>query len=210
VYARWAASATDDFRFSVKLPRAITHDLKLRRTAGLLDAFLAECAGLGGKCGPLLVQLPPSLAFDRRVVTTFLQTLRLRFAGHVVCEPRHPSWASRAAESVLVEHRVARVAADPARVPEFARSGGWDGLLYVRLHGSPRIYWSSYDADRLAKYAQMMVDSRAAERWCIFDNTASGAAFGDALALTELLPDGKRESPAEEDNDLEPSSSTDD
>ena len=191
VYAKWAALTPSGFRFSVKLPRAITHDLKLRRTTRLLDVFLAECAGLGEKCGPLLVQLPPSLAFDRRVVTTFLRTLRLRFAGPIVCEPRHPSWASRAAESVLTEHRVARVAADPARAPEFAHPGGWDGLLYIRLHGSPRTYWSSYGADRLALCARMMVESRAVDRWCIFDNTASGAAFGNALDLKELLPDAK-------------------
>ena len=189
VYAKWAASTPSGFRFSVKLPRALTHDLKLRRTSGLLEVFLAECAGLGEKCAALLVQLPPSFEFDHRVVSTFLRGLRLRFAGHVVCEPRHPTWVSLSAESVLIDHRVARVAADPARAPGLERPGGWDGLLYIRLHGSPRTYWSSYDAGRLAQYARMMADSQAAERWCIFDNTASGAAFGNALNLTALLPD---------------------
>src|SRR4051812_17903999 len=63
VYERWAASTPPAFRFAVKLPRTITHDLELRRTAGLLDVFLAECAGLGEKRGPLLVQLPPSFEF---------------------------------------------------------------------------------------------------------------------------------------------------
>src|SRR5215213_7944249 len=66
-YARWAASTPPDFRFAVKLPRVITHDQKLRRVRLPLERFLAEIAGLGPKCGPLLVQLPPSLAFDRRV-----------------------------------------------------------------------------------------------------------------------------------------------
>ena len=74
----------------------------------------------------------------------------------------------------------------------FARPGGWDGLLYIRLHGSPRTYWSSYDADRLVWYARMMAGSDAHERWCIFDNTASGAAFGDAMALWALLSSGNR------------------
>jgi uncharacterized protein YecE (DUF72 family) len=188
VYARWAAATPAEFRFSVKLPRAITHDLGLRRTRPVLDPFLAECAGLGDKLGALLVQLPPSFEFDRRVVRTFLRTLRAQFAGHVACEPRHHSWTSPAAEAVLVEYQVARVAADPARAPGLQWPGGWNGLLYVRLHGSPRTYWSSYDAERLAWYARMMVDSEAAERWCIFDNTASGAACGNALDLQALLP----------------------
>jgi len=60
-------------------------------------------------------------------------------------------------------------------------------LLYIRLHGSPRTYWSSYDDRRLRQYARMIAGSRALNSWCIFDNTASGAAFGDALALTTLL-----------------------
>ena len=189
VYAKWAASTASDFRFSVKLPRGITHDRKLCRSADLLDLFLAECEGLGEKRGPLLVQLPPSLEFDRRVVSTFLRTLRLRFDGDVACEPRHPSWVCRAAESVLVDHHVARVAADPARAAGLEMPGGWDGLLYIRLHGSPRTYWSSYDDRRLTQYARMMAGSRALNSWCIFDNTASGAAFGDAFALTTLLRD---------------------
>jgi uncharacterized protein YecE (DUF72 family) len=187
VYTKWAASTPPDFRFAVKLPRAITHDLKLRRPRPLLEPFLEESAGLGDKLAALLVQLPPSFAFDRRVVAAFFTTLRLRFAGHIACEPRHPSWASPAADRVLVEHRVARVAADPARAPGLERPGGWDGLLYIRLHGSPRTYWSPYGADRLSHYAQVMSGAPAAERWCIFDNTASGAALGNALDLRALL-----------------------
>ncbi len=188
VYAKWAASTPPDFRFCVKLPRAITHDLRLRRSRALLETFLAECAGLDEKRGPLLVQLPPSLAFDRRVVATFFRTLRQRFTGQVVCEPRHASWVSPAADALLVEHSVARVAADPAHAAGLERPGGWDGLLYIRLHGSPRTYWSPYEADRLAGYARMLRESVATERWCIFDNTASGAAFGNALDLRALLP----------------------
>jgi uncharacterized protein YecE (DUF72 family) len=187
VYAKWAAATPADFRFAVKLPRVVTHDLKLRRTGDRLDAFFEECAGLGDKLRVLLIQLPPSFAFDRRVVGAFLRTLRLRFGGHIACEPRHPSWTMESAESLLCDHRVARVAADPARADGLDRPGGWTGLLYVRLHGSPRTYWSSYDADRLANYARLIAASQAAERWCIFDNTASGAAFGNALALRELL-----------------------
>src|SRR5687768_7415869 len=71
-YAKWASSTPPHFRFAVKLPRSITHDGRLRRARQPLERFLAESEGLGRKRGPLLVQLPPSFAFERRAVCRFL------------------------------------------------------------------------------------------------------------------------------------------
>ena len=86
-------------------------------------------------------------------------------------------------------HRVARVAADPARVPAAAVPSGDHTLLYYRLHGSPRIYWSDYEPARLATIAAQLRAATApgGERWCIFDNTTLGAATGNALTLVKLL-----------------------
>ena len=103
------------FRFAVKVPRTITHESKLAQAAPLLDAFLTEVSGLGTRQGVLLVQLPPSLRFDRPVASRFFADLRARHAGAVVCEPRHPTWFEPEAGNLLRAMRVARVAADPAR-----------------------------------------------------------------------------------------------
>jgi uncharacterized protein YecE (DUF72 family) len=188
-YARWAASVPDDFRFAVKVPREITHVRRLDGAADLLDRFLAEVGVLGSKLGPLLVQLPPSLGLDVRVAGAFFGALRERFAGKVVCEPRHPSWLGSEGDRLLVEAKVARVAADPARVPGAADPGGWHGLVYYRLHGSPRIYYSAYPADYLDGVARDLAEAAAhgTTAWCIFDNTALGAATLDALAVAERL-----------------------
>lgn len=187
-YAKWAASVPGDFRFSVKLPKVITHELKLVDTAPLLDVFLGECAGLGETLGCLLVQLPPSLAFDAAVAGAFLRLMRERTALPIALEPRHGSWFGDEPAALLVEHRVARVAADPARVPAAALPGSWDGLAYWRLHGSPRTYYSSYDADYLTALAGSLRASAAVRpTWCILDNTASGAAAGNALELLQML-----------------------
>ena len=71
-YERWAASAPPDFAFSVKIPKAITHELRLAAAAmPLFDAFLEQAQGLGTKLRCLLVQLPPSLAFDSRLAGRF-------------------------------------------------------------------------------------------------------------------------------------------
>lgn len=187
-YERWAASTPPSFRFAVKIPRTITHEGKLRGARPLLERFLEESSALGKKRGPLLLQLPPSLAFDRRVATTFLGLLRSRFEGRVVCEPRHPTWFTPAAESLLIRHEVARVAADPPPAPDANLPGAWPGIVYYRLHGAPRKYWSRYEADALARLAEALrgVPSRV-DAWCIFDNTASGAALENAWELTQLL-----------------------
>jgi uncharacterized protein YecE (DUF72 family) len=92
-------------------------------------------------------------------------------------------------DAFLAERRIARVLADPARHPGGERPGGWQGLAYLRLHGSPRTYYSSYDDDILRALAARIAESLRQEQpvWCIFDNTASGAATHNALTLQRLL-----------------------
>ena len=188
VYARWAASVPDGFRFSVKVPRAITHDQMLVAADVLLDVFLDEVRGLGDTLGALLVQLPASHAFVAEYADDFFTAFRARHAGVIVCEPRHASWFDAEAEDLLVRHRVARAAADPACVAGSAVPGGWRGITYRRLHGSPRIYWSSYPEAWLAGVAAQLREaaSTGVDAWCILDNTASGAAAANALTLQQL------------------------
>jgi uncharacterized protein YecE (DUF72 family) len=189
VYERWATAVPPDFRFAVKVPRAITHDQALVASDVLLEVFLEEVAGLGARLGPLLVQLPPSLAFDGDHADEVFDTLRRLHGGPVGCEPRHESWFGATADRLLRRHRVARVAADPARVPAAEEPGGDPGLVYYRLHGSPRIYWSDYEPERIAALADRLRRAAApdVDRWCIFDNTTLGAATGNALALVRRL-----------------------
>ena len=187
-YARWAESVPDSFRFAVKVPKEITHTRRLSDVADPLERFLFEIRALGTTLGPLLVQLPPSLRFDPAVVTAFFSTLRARFRGSVVCEPRHTSWFTDGAEQVLLSAQVARVAADPALVPEAAQPGGWPGLVYYRLHGSPEMYTSIYnetDLDTLT--LRLRAAAQAVPTWCIFDNTALGAATANALDVCARL-----------------------
>ncbi len=187
-YLRWAAAVPADFRFAVKVPRAVTHEARLAGAAAALDRFCGEIAGLGDRLGVVLVQLPPSLRFDARVAAAFFVALRARTPAAIVCEPRHSSWFTREAESVLIAQRVARVAADPPPAPGADMPGGWRGLAYFRLHGSPVMYRSAYGADRLAALAGTLTAcrGRGTPCWCIFDNTAEVAALPDALALAGL------------------------
>ncbi|MCW8088468.1 DUF72 domain-containing protein [Sabulicella glaciei] len=188
-YERWAASVPPGFRFAVKIPKVITHERRLTDTEEPLARFLGEVCALGDRLGPLLLQLPPSLRYDAAVAEPFLSDLRTRFAGDVACEPRHASWFTEAVEAKLADLRIARVAADPAVVPEAAAPGGWPGLAYWRWHGSPEIYRSRYPAATLEELRGQIRSERDIGRrcWCIFDNTALGEATGNALELLGCL-----------------------
>ena len=185
-WERWRDSVPGGFRFAVKLPKTITHQAKLIDCGPALGEFLAQAHALGDKLGVLLVQLPPKLEFDAAAAPAFFADLAARTPSAIACEPRNPSWFTPAADARLAALRVARVASDPALAPVAAVPGGWPGLGYWRLHGSPVMYRSSY-AGRLDGYARTIAASPAPDRWCLFDNTASSAASGDALALGAAL-----------------------
>ncbi|MCJ2054057.1 DUF72 domain-containing protein [Methylobacterium sp. J-070] len=192
-YEKWAAAVPAGFRFAVKVPRAITHERRLFDVDEVLARFLVEVAGLGPKLGPLLLQLPPSLAFDRASAERFLAIFRRRFAGDIVCEPRHATWFTQDVDKVLCELAITQVAADPAPVPDAGRPGGSLDLAYYRLHGSPSMYRSAYEPPVLTRIAKRLhqTEVQGGRAWCIFDNTAEFAAIGNALEILTLCKSGK-------------------
>ena len=151
-----------------------------------LAAALAEMAELGRGLDILLVQLPPSLAFEPAVASSFSPSFGPAGTGTSPASRGMSSWFEEEPDALLEGLRVARVAADPAKVPAAAEPGGWRGLSYYRLHGSPAVYRSSYDDGRLEAYAGR-IGAEAGPAWCIFDNTASGAATEDALKLKSIM-----------------------
>lgn len=187
-YERWAASTPPGFRFAVKCPKRISHEARLEGAEELLARFFGEAGALEAKWVVLLVQLPPSLRFDAIVAGRFFEQLRNVFGDAIVCEPRHLSWFTPEAEALMAQHGVARAAVDPAKWPGADMPAGCPSIAYFRWHGSPRIYWSDYSEAWLAERAAVVACLPAGtQRWCIFDNTASGAALGNALQLQAVL-----------------------
>ena len=188
-YRRWAASVPAAFRFAVKMPRAISHEARLRDCAAALRIFLGQVDELGAKLGCLLLQLPPSLAYAPSEALPFFDQLIRLHHGPVACEPRHLSWFHPAVDRVLRERGIARVAADPVRYPRAAVPAGAARLQYFRLHGSPRIYYDAYSDAALRSIERRLRRPRrdCAQRWCIFDNTALGHAVANGLDLIERL-----------------------
>ena len=193
-YERWAASVPSSFRFSVKLPKTITHEKKLVDCADLTSRFLDEVIGLGDKLGALLVQVPPSLELDLESARAFLEWIRARYMGDIFIEPRHRTWFSPAATKLMYDLKIGRVAADPPVVPAAAEPGGVSGHVYFRLHGAPEVYFSSYTTSFLDGLAfRLRMHARAGDTvWCIFDNTISGAAASNALVVARKIDLGER------------------
>lgn len=189
IWARWRDAVPPSFRFSVKMPKSITHTARLSGTDDLVAAFSDEISVLEAKLGCVLVQLPPSLGFDARIAAGFFEHLRARIAVAIACEPRHESWFGQEADALLGQFNIARAAADPARVPAAGEPGGSPQLCYFRLHGSPRVYYSTYSAEFINELADRLRREAAEGRtvWCIFDNTTLGAATRNALDLSTTL-----------------------
>lgn len=183
-YKRWSDSVPEQFRFSVKVPRTITHEQRLQNVELLVSEFMQEVHELGNKLGCLLVQLPPSLRFVSQTVHAFFQNLTAQTWAPIVCEARHQSWFKSEASQLLSTLGVGQVIADPPMAPREALVIS-EKIVYVRLHGSPEMYHSAYSEGYLSQLESELRHYQAQGKtaWCIFDNTASGAAMTNALSL---------------------------
>lgn len=191
-FQRWAASVPRDFRFAVKMHRDITHGQRLTQV-GPVQEFLKEVIALGDRLGPVLVQLPPSLAWSD-TCGDVLEAMREVYDGTVVLEPRHPSWSSGPVLRRLQQAHISVVAADPPLIIPTLKPLGDPAMCYFRLHGNPRVYWSPYEEAALRKVAIQVEELLKLRRrvWVVFDNTASGQAAPNALRLKRVL--GARDS----------------
>lgn len=178
-YANWAGQTPDDFVFSVKGPRFITHILRLKNSSTPLANFFASgVLRLGPKLGPILWQLPPSLRFDPGVLDAFLTSLprttdaaadlatqhneKVRHTWHErgpnqplrhALEVRHASFVSAGFIRMLRQQRVALVVADTAGKWPFLEDTTAD-FVYVRLHGDAQLYVSGYTDAALKEWAR--------------------------------------------------------
>lgn len=177
----WSEQTPPDFRFSIKINRAVTHAARLSPNARLDDALL-PVRTLGDKVAALLVQLPPTLDFDAERAEAFLVRLRNAYAGMVAWEPRHPGWDDARATDLLAAHGVTRVLTEiPGPDTPHSSTG-----CYVRLHGTPRRYRSSYSDADLSALATWLAEC-SGPAYVVFDNTAGPAGVANAMTLQSVV-----------------------
>ncbi|MGV7164561.1 DUF72 domain-containing protein [Xanthomonas citri] len=179
-FQRWHDETPEDFVFSVKGPRFITHMKRLRDCEQALANFFASgVLRLGAKLGPILWQLPPTLRFDAELLDAFLGSLprdseaalararkrdtalmqgrsalaidRRRPIRHAL-EVRHDSFCDPACMRLLRRHNVAVVVADTAGKFPYMEDVSAD-FVYVRLHGDAQLYASGYSDPALDRWA---------------------------------------------------------
>ncbi|PPT41345.1 hypothetical protein XabCFBP2524_01235 [Xanthomonas axonopodis pv. begoniae] len=179
-FQRWHDETPEDFVFSVKGPRFITHMKRLRDCEQALANFFASgVLRLGAKLGPILWQLPPTLRFDAELLDAFLGSLprdseaalararkrdtalmqgrsalaidRQRPIRHAL-EVRHDSFCDPACMRLLRRHNVAVVVADTAGKFPYLEDVSAD-FVYVRLHGDAQLYASGYSDAALDRWA---------------------------------------------------------
>lgn len=181
----WRDTVPENFVFSMKASRYITHMKKLKEPENTLPRFLEKAELMGSKLGPVLFQLPPHWHFDLERLSNFLRTLpkRLRCAF----EFRDPSWFGEEAAQMLIENKTAFCIYDFAgrQLPHTVTSD----FIYIRLHGPNGAYQGQYSDQDLSRWSDEITQwlDNNKEVFCYFDNDEAGYAVQDALRLKSLL-----------------------
>jgi uncharacterized protein YecE (DUF72 family) len=176
---QWAAAVGDEFRFSIKAHRRITHNKRLKDTDGDMAFLYERLLALGSKMGPLLFQLPPSLRADLPLLETFLG--QLRPGAPAAVEFRHGSWASDPVHALLDRYHASLCVAETD--DQAAPDAVVGPIAYLRLHKS------TYDDAALRRWADWIRERLAEGRdaFAYFTHEEGAPATEYARQLTALV-----------------------
>ncbi len=185
VLQKWFSSSPDDFVFSVKAPRLITHYKKfIGAEQPIADFYAVIREGLGHKLGPVLFQLPPQVQYSPPLLQTLVSSVDAGFKN--VFEFRHNSWWCNDVYETLGRHSISFSGSSHPKLP--------DGLIintplvYYRFHGVPVLFRSAYDAGFLQNKADEIIKAgNVASALLYFNNTAGPAALTNAQWLQEYI-----------------------
>lgn len=192
-FERWKGKVRGKkFVFSVKLYRLFTHYKRLNLDAQALrrlNDFISNYSVLGSKAGPLLVQLPPGMRQDLQILQKFLLQLRKIAKKHsrvlkIALELRHISWFNEQTYNFLRRNKIALVISDSPRWP--MRILKTADFVYVRLHGSTKLYASDYTNAELFEWWQKIKELKAKAAYIYFDNDSHAYAVKNAKHMQNL------------------------
>jgi uncharacterized protein YecE (DUF72 family) len=177
-FERWAAATPEDFVFSLKASRYLTHVLRLSTPAEPVRRLLRHSSGLGHKAGPILLQLPANFRADPVRLASTLKAFPA--SARVAFEPRHESWYTDEVADILQQHRAALCVSDtPQRKSPLWRTADWG---YVRLHEGRSHPAPCYGRAALTNWAARIADLWGPDEdvYVYFNNDRGGCAVRDA------------------------------
>lgn len=179
----WVRNAPDNFRYSVKVNREITHERRLVRTRKRVAEFCGIEKVLGENLGCFLFQFPPSYKYTPSRLRSIDSQLDPTF--RCVIEFRHRSWWRESVYRALQKRGFIFCTISAPRLPdELIKTSE---TIYLRLHGSSRWYRHDYTDSELKEWANKIVRSGADEAWIYFDNDRQGFAIKNAQQLRTKL-----------------------
>jgi len=179
----WRLRTPDHFLWAVKGNRYITHIKRLCKVEEGLERFYDAVSVLGDKLGPILFQLPPSLSFDEELFKR--SCLSLKPEHRHALEVRHPSWIDGRFFHMLDENNIAFCISDTAGRYPYSEAITSD-FIYIRLHGSKKLYASEYSAMELNAWAEKICNWNR-DTFVYFDNDFEAYAVRNAARLKEIL-----------------------
>jgi uncharacterized protein YecE (DUF72 family) len=185
---RWRDAVPEDFVFSVKASRYLTHMKKLKDPMEPLERLLTRVSVLGTRLGPILFQLPPRWRLNLERLEGLLEILPENH--RYTFEFRDYSWFDGEVYGLLAKHRASFCVYDlggrtsPKEVTA--------DFVYVRLHGPDGPYRGRYGVERLAGWASVFSawQKEGLDVYCYFDNDEAGYAVQDALSLQQMMAEG--------------------
>jgi uncharacterized protein YecE (DUF72 family) len=185
---KWLATTPPEFRFGAKMLKEITHVQRLADAEAQVEKWMSRYLLMGARLGPVLVQIPASLRFDRPLAEDFFRLLRGKYPEQLFAlEVRHKSWLEEEPIELMRDYEITFVIADSPRWPKLDITT--TDKVYLRLHGQERLYSGPYDDAALERYAFMINDWLLDEKevWVYFNNTMFGNAVNDAQRLQEMV-----------------------
>jgi uncharacterized protein YecE (DUF72 family) len=181
----WFENSPEEFIFSVKVPRLITHYKQFNDVGRMLGDFYSSCReGLCEKLGPVLFQLPPRLIYTEERLDKIISAASTEFVN--VIEFRHPSWWTKKVYLRMAKHNLVFCGSSFPDLPDEPIINGT--TAYYRFHGVPLLFKSAYPESKLISTMQCFSRKRKPNRVFIyFNNTATQAAIENAGFLTNLL-----------------------
>lgn len=181
----WFKQSPEDFRFFIKIPKAISHLKKLTETKMDTQEFCDYISsGLKEKLAGFLFQVPPSFQYTSENLEKVLDTFAVSYLN--VIEFRHRSWWNQDVFDQLKAKNI--IFADvsiPKDIPDELIINNED-ILYYRLHGKPEMFKSEYSEIELKHLAEKINQFKGSS-YVFFNNTFGIAGIKNALYLTKLL-----------------------